>query len=165
MFSFDLIDLFSHLPRELAVFFIGMTPVAELQAAIPVGLGIYRLSPAVTYVWALAGNLVPVYFLLMFLGPLSAWLMRRNQFFNRFFTWLFAHTRNKFVEKYRRYGEWALFFFIAIPTPLSGAWSSSVAAFIFGVPVRRALWLIVLGELIAGLIILGVYQGAFAFFH
>ena len=43
--------------------------------------------------------------------------------------------------------------FVAIPLPITGAWTGSVAAFLFGIPFKRALGLIFIGVLISGLIV------------
>lgn len=144
---------------------MAMVPVAELQVSIPVALGVYKLPALSAYLWAIFGNLVPVAVLLLYLDPISKYLMARTKFFNKFFSWIFNYTRGRFTQKYIKYGEAALFLFIAVPTPLSGAWSSSLAAFLFGIPFRRAFFLIAVGELIAGAIILGVSSGVFTFLH
>lgn len=151
---------FSSFPPEFATFILAMIPVLELQASIPIALGAYKLPLVSAYFFSIAGNLVPAFFLLMFLDPVSKHLMERSSFFKKIFEWVFQYTRGKFSQKYIKYGQWAIFAFIAIPTPLSGAWSSSVAAFLFNIPFKRAFLLIALGELIAGAIIIGIARGA-----
>ena len=162
---FDLVKIFSYLPNELAVFIMAMIPVLELQVSIPIALGVYKMDILSAYVWSVSGNLVPAVLLLLFLGPLSNFLMKRFRLFDRLFHWIFFYTRNKFTQKYLKYGEVALFLFIAIPTPFSGSWSSSVAAFLFNIPFRRAFLLIASGELVAGFIIIGLTKGTLIFFH
>ena len=54
--------------------------------------------------------------------------------------------------------------FVAIPFPLTGAWSGVLAAFIFGIPFRTAMLMIFLGVVLAGLIVLaGTIFGGYAF--
>ncbi|HDH31646.1 MAG TPA: ligand-binding protein SH3, partial [Candidatus Wolfebacteria bacterium] len=48
----------------------------------------------------------------------------------------------------------ALILFVAIPLPFTGAWSGTVAAFIFGIPIWKAILMIGTGILISGLIVL-----------
>ena len=156
-------------PAEAATFLIATLPVAELRGAIPwalapppVGGG---LSWQEAYFWAVMGNLLPVPFLLGLLGPLSEHLRRWGPA-DRFFGWLFARTRRRgrLVE---RYGPLGLVLFVGIPLPVTGAWTGAVAAFLFGVPSRRALPAIVLGVLLAGAIVtlasLGVLGAAKVF--
>jgi uncharacterized membrane protein len=78
--------------------------------------------------------------------------MAKSYFLNRFFTWLFERTRSKTIDKYIKYGYWALILFVAIPLPITGAWTGSVAAYIFNIPFKKSWWLILLGIIIAGLI-------------
>ncbi len=156
---------FSSFPPELATFILAMIPVLELQASITIALGIYKLPLFSAYFFSIAGNLVPAFFLLMYLDPVSKYLMKKSVFFKKIFEWFFQYTRGKFAQKYSKYGQWALFAFIAIPTPMSGAWSSSAAAFLFNIPFKRAFLLIALGEIIAGAIIIGIAGGAFALFR
>lgn len=158
-----LATFFSVLPPQLATFILAMVPVVELQASIPIAIGVYKLPTIQAYLFSVTGNLVPAVFLLLFLDPVSKYLMEKSKFFHKFFSWLFQYTRGKFVQKYIKYGQWALFVFIAIPTPFSGAWSSSVAAFLFNVPFKRAFLLIAAGEIIAGAIIVGIVKGTFTF--
>jgi uncharacterized membrane protein len=53
--------------------------------------------------------------------------------------------RYKFEQGALKYGiNFALVIFVAIPLPLTGAWSGAVASFLFGIPPRRDLILIAL---------------------
>lgn len=141
---------FHGIPGELAVVVIAMLPVSELRGAIPwaasQGIGLGQ-----AYALAVAGNSIPVVPLLLGLGPASKWL-RRWRAFDRFFEWLFARTRRrgKLVEKYEALG---LIPFVAIPLPVTGAWTGCAAAFVFGVRFWYALPAIVAGILIAGVIV------------
>jgi uncharacterized membrane protein len=72
---------------------------------------------------------------------------------DRFFTWLFSRTRRKHSRSFERWRDLALCFFVAIPLPGTGAWSGALAAFVFGVPFRRAMVAITCGVLIAGVVV------------
>jgi uncharacterized membrane protein len=108
-------------------------------------------------VWAVLGNLVPVVPLLLLLGPVSQRLSR-YPLGARFFNWLFARTRRRgrTVEKYETLG---LMLFVAIPLPVTGAWTGTAAAFIFGIRFRWALPAIVAGVCVAGVVVTLVTQG------
>ena len=58
------------LPR-LWTFLTAMTPVGELRAAIPLGLGKFGLGVIETYIIAVIGNMVPVVAILWILEPIS----------------------------------------------------------------------------------------------
>jgi len=112
------------------------------------------MSVAKAFFWAVLGNIIPIIFVLLGLDLLiNKFLIHRIYFFNRFFTWLFERTKKNHSKKFKRWKDWALVIFVAIPLPLTGAWSGAVAAFVFGIPIKRALPLIGLGVIIAGIVV------------
>ncbi len=145
--------IFSGLDPKLATVLISMLPIAELRGAIPIALGVYKLDILSTYFLAVLGNIIPVIFLVWFLGPISAYLIKRFSWAKRFFDWLFARTRHKFSKSYAIWGEIALVIFVAIPLPMTGGWTGAVAAFLFGIPKFRSFILVSLGVAIAGVIV------------
>ena len=50
----------------------------------------------------------------------------------------------------------ALLVVVAIPLPLTGGWSGVLAAYVFGVPLGRASWLIATGVAVAGTAVLAL---------
>lgn len=146
--------VFSFLPAELVIFLIGATPISELRGAIPLALGVYKLSPLTSFVWAVLGNITIAGFIIWLLGPISGFLITRFNLADKFFAWLFARTRHKFSGKYQTLGELALVALVAIPLPMTGAWTGAIASFLFGIPKKRSLVLISLGIVMAGVIVL-----------
>ena len=140
-------------PPELATVIISTLPVAELRGSIPIAIAIYNLDPIVAYVLSVIGNMIPAILILSLLGPLSGYLMQRFTWANNFFEWLFDRTKRKFSGKYEKWGYLALILFVAIPLPVTGVWTGSVAAFLFGIPKKIAFGLIFLGAAIAGVIV------------
>lgn len=139
--------------------FVAASPVVELRGAIPLGLLVYKLPLWQVFVLAVAGNMVPV-LLLPILGVVSSELSRRFSIFERYFTWLFQRTQRKHKKKFERFYDFALVVFVAIPLPFTGAWTAMVAAFVFGIPFRRAFPLILFGVIMAGVIVSALTLGA-----
>ncbi|WP_048157344.1 small multi-drug export protein [Methanosarcina sp. Kolksee] len=150
-----LVEMLGSVPHWLAVLIMGAIPISELRAAIPVAIGIYKMSPFEAFFFSVLGNLLPVIPLLLFLEPVSNYL-RRYSIFDTFFTWLFSKTRRNHTESFEKYGLLALTIFVAIPLPATGAWSGCAAAFVFGVKFRQALPAIAAGVMIAGIIVTAV---------
>lgn len=144
------------LPAPVATALIAMVPSIELSVAIPVAILKYHLSAASALGSAVLGSFLVAVLVFSFAEPVTRVLQANSRAAARGFTWLFARTRGKFSRQYERYGEFALLLLVALPLPLplSGAWTASLAAWLFGVPPRRALPLILLGLLIAGSIML-----------
>lgn len=164
-------EAMSGIPSWAVVWVISMLPVFELRGGIPAGVTL-KMPLWEACLFAVIGNMLPIPFILWFLDPLSRWLSRRSRTMDRFFTWLFARTRRKHSKSFERWQEFALMIFVAIPLPMTGAWSGAVAAFVFGIPFRVALPFIFFGVLIAcGVVALATsfsfllgWQGSLIFF-
>ena len=146
-----LIELLSGTPHEVTTVVLAMLPISELRGAIPYAVTIGNMPWQVAYVIAVIANFVPVIFILHFIGPVSVYL-RRFSVFDRFFEWLFARTRRRggMIERVEILG---LILFVAIPLPVTGAWTGSLAAFLFDVKKRIALPAIFVGIMIAGVVV------------
>ncbi|MFH2050940.1 MAG: small multi-drug export protein [bacterium] len=153
----QLMEYFNHLPAPLAVFCIAMLPVFELRGAIPAGYAMGMTQPWLIYLLAVAGNFVPVIPILTLLGPVERRL-RRFPVWDRFFTWLFRRTVSR-SDVIKRYESMGLILFVAIPLPMTGAWTGAIAAYLFKLPLRMAIPCIILGILIAGIVVTLVSQG------
>ena len=147
--------------KELVVVAVSALPVVELRGAIPFALGLIPSDvypQSITWYYALplaiAGNLIPVPFLLLFFAAISRRLSRVGVF-KRWFQWLEERTRRRgrVVERYKRIG---LILFVAVPLPVTGAWTGSLAATIFEIKFKPAFLSILVGVCIAGAIVTSV---------
>lgn len=148
-----LVELLASVPSPVATVILAMVPIGELRGALPVALLVYHLPIWLAVVLSLLGNMLPVYFLLVFFESVSNWLRMRSRVADRFFTYLFERTRHKLERNIVRYGPWALALFVAIPLPVTGAWTGSLAAFVFGLDKRKAFLSIALGAVIASVVV------------
>lgn len=159
----QLLHYIEQLPPPLAVFLVAMLPVFELRGAIPVGYAMGMTNPYLIYAIAVAGNFVPVLPIMLLLGPAERYL-RRFAIMDRFFNWLFKRTvsRSAVIQKYESLG---LILFVAIPAPMTGAWTGSIAAYLFKLPLRMAVPCIILGILIAGVVVTLLSQGVISLWN
>jgi uncharacterized membrane protein len=148
---------------ELQTFIIAATPILELRGAIPIALFNYKLSVTSAFIFSVLGNIFPVIFILLFLGKVSLFLRGKSKFFDKFFDWLFARTKKNHQSKYDKFKDLFLVVLVSIPLPLTGAWTGSLCAFLFGVPFKRAFSLISLGVIIAGVIVTLISLGIITF--
>lgn len=160
----EYIDWFKGFPKEIATLLIAMSPIGELRASIPIALSVYKLSWISAFLWSLIGNIFIVVLILWLLEPISKFLIRHFRIFDRFFKWLFARTRRKYTARVERWGAVALVSFVAIPLPGTGGWTGALVAFVFGIPFRKALPLIIIGILIAGVIVTILSLSGISFF-
>lgn len=148
-------------PREVVIVAISTLPIVELRGAVPAGHHLWNVygmrsmkdkvrASIVIFLLSVAGNMIPIPFILLLLGPISKGLMR-FRIGRLFFEWLFARTRRKSagIEKYETLG---LAIFVAIPLPVTGGWTGAMAAFLMGIKFHHAMWSILFGVMIAGVI-------------
>lgn len=154
------VEALKEVPPQIATMIIGMTPVFELRGAIPVAIGVYKMSLVEAYFWSVLGNIIPMIAIVFLLEKVSEWLSSKFLFWKKFFDWLFAHTRKKCQGKIEKYGEWGLFVLVAIPLPVTGGWTGALASFIFGIGKRKAIPIITLGIMAAGIIVTLLTIGA-----
>jgi len=138
---------------EIKTILLAMTPINELRGTIPIALGIWNLGILKTFFFSVLGNMIPVFFLLWFWPHLADFFMRKSKMIKSLLDWVFKRTYKRFYEKYSLYGNLALIILVAIPFPFTGAWTGTIASFLFKIPYYKGLGLIFLGVLIAGLIV------------
>jgi len=129
-------------------------PVGELRLALPTALVVYKLPVTEAVGLSILGNMLPVYFLLVFFERVAAWLSSRSVLADRFLQWLFERTRRKLDERVRKYEHWALALFVAVPVPVTGAWTGALAAFVFGLRKKQSFLTILVGVCISALIVM-----------
>ncbi len=145
------------LSSETIIFLISFLPIFELRGSIPIGIEFFDLSWWKVYLLSVVGNMVPIFFLLIFLD----WITKigfKYQWSKRFLEWIFVRTRKRsaLVEKYEELG---LILFVAIPLPVTGAWTGSFAAYLLGLKFWKSIACIFIGVLIAGVVVTSVTLG------
>jgi uncharacterized membrane protein len=138
------------LPPELVVVIVATLPIFELRGAVPVGLLIFDMHWAEVYVLSVIGNMIPIIPIVLLIGPVSDFLMKRSRFWHRFFTWMFERSKRRGADLVEKYEAFGLGLFVAIPLPVTGAWTGSMLAFLMHVRARRAFPCILGGVLTAG---------------
>ena len=145
--------------EELCVFFCSMLPVIELRGAIPMAFAM-GLPWWQAYLISVVGNLLPVPFILLLINAVIKWMSASNvEFFNKIADFLLKRVEKK-RDKIEKYSFWGLCLFIAVPLPVTGAWTGSLVAAVIGMKPWKAFLSAILGVLIAGgLVTLIVYGG------
>jgi uncharacterized membrane protein len=139
--------------KEFLTILIASSPFAELRGAIPTAVLIWGFPISKAFILSIIGNFLPVIPLLLFWNFLAEKLSDRFYYFNRLFAWLSDRTIKHHSYRFDKWESLALLLFVAIPFPLTGAWSGTLAAFIFGIPIKRASIMILIGILISGTIV------------
>ena len=134
--------------RELCVFFCSMLPIIECRGAVPLGWAL-GLPWWQTALFSMAGNLLPVPFILLFIRAILKWMRgSRVKLFSKFAGWL-----DRKVEKHKgtieKYSYWGVMIFVAVPLPGTGAWTGSLIAAMLGMDWKKSTLSAIGGVLIA----------------
>ena len=130
--------------RELCVFFCSMLPIIECRGAIPLGWGL-DMPWWQTVLFSVAGNLLPVPFILLFIRAILRWMRgSRIAFFSNIAAWL-----DRKVEKHKgtieKYSYWGVVIFVAIPLPGTGAWTGTLIASVLELEPKKSFFAAALG--------------------
>ena len=143
--------------KYLIVFLVSMVPVVELRGAIPIAVGM-GLPLVPSYIIAVIGNMIPVPFIYFFARKVLEWGKEKKGVFGRFCTFCLERGHKggeKLMKKAGRGLFWALFLFVGIPLPGTGAWTGTLAASILDMGFKKSVLAVVAGVVLAG-IIMGV---------
>ena len=135
----------------LLTILLGLLPISELRGAIPFAYfnGVPLWLSAV--IGILSNALVP-FIGFTFLGSLHK-LLDKWPFYHRLFEKTVARARGKVREKVHKYGLLGLMLFVAIPLPITGAWTGTLGAWVMGLNPKKCMPFILLGVLISGIIV------------
>lgn len=148
--------------KELCVFFCSMLPIIELRGAIPLACAM-GLPWWQTYLISVIGNLLPVPFILIFINMVIKWMKNSKvNFFNKIANFLLTKVEKK-RDKIEKYSFLGLTLFVAIPLPVTGAWTGSLVAAVIGMKPWKAFLSALIGVLVAGLIVTLIVYGGVGF--
>lgn len=136
---------------------VSMLPVVELRGGIPFGVAL-GLPHWAAFLAAVAGNLLPIPFIVVYLRRILKWLRRHFPRLDKLVSHLErkVHLKGRKVTKYKYLG---LMLFVATPLPGTGAWTGAMAAAFLDMPLRKVLPSMVTGVLIAGFLVTGATYG------
>ncbi|MCR5704579.1 MAG: small multi-drug export protein [Eubacterium sp.] len=144
----------SKLVKYIIVFFISMVPIVEIRGAAPIGLNTYHLPVFQTYLVAILGNMLPVPFIYFFARKILVW-GKDKKIIGKFFTFCLTkgeHGGQKLMEKTGGGLYFALFLFVGIPLPGTGAWTGTLAASILDMDFKKSVIACMAGVVLAGII-------------
>ncbi len=152
------------LGAHFGVMLCSMIPIIELRGAIPLGAAL-GMPWWLNYLFAVIGNMIPVPFILLFITKIIAWMSRcRIKLLNKFGNWL-TKKAEKNRGKIEKYSFLGVCLFVAVPLPVTGAWTGSLVAATIGMKFWKAFFSCLLGVMIAGVIMTLASYGVVAAFR
>lgn len=144
-----------YISPELVIFVISMLPIAELRGGL-IAASILGIPWQTATFISIVGNILPIPVILFFVRKVLSWLKGTKAFYklaNKYETK--ALTKGaEILEKYPNRIAFALYIFVAIPLPMTGAWTGSLIAAFLDIPVRRSLPAIIAGVCTAAVVML-----------
>ena len=152
--------------KILVVLLISMVPLIELRGAIPVAIGMdLGLPEWLVLIVAIIGNIIPIPLIYFFARKVLEWGSQKKwQSFKKFCDFCLKKGEKageKLLKKAKAGVYVALFLFVAVPLPGTGAWTGTLAASILKLYFKKTIIAIVAGVVAAGLIMLAVSLGLF----
>ncbi len=130
---------------------LSLLPISELRGAIPfavlrgvdlvpaalIGTAVNAMVPAIAYI---------------FLSTIHR-LFYRIGAYRRFFDRFVEKARGKVHASVEKYGYWGLLAFVALPLPVTGAWTGTLGAWVLGMERRKSMFAIMGGVVVAGVVV------------
>jgi len=147
----------------LIVIAVAALPIVELRGSIPLAVGILGMSPLEAAAWSVLGNVIPIFLIYWFGDAWVKWTSSRQGILQRLTDRTLHRSRRALDGKFRKYGMMALPIFVGIPLPMTGVVTGTLAAFLFGIPLRKSFPLLLAGVVMAAIIVTFVTTGALSF--
>lgn len=152
----------SVLVKYIIIFFVSMVPLIELRGAIPIAVGL-GLDKLISFIIAIVGNMLPVPIIYLFARKILEW-GKDKKVIGKFFTWCLNKGERGGQKLEAKAGKglyWALFLFVGIPLPGTGAWTGTLAASMLKLDFKKTVMSVMGGVLLAGVIMMAISFGLF----
>jgi uncharacterized membrane protein len=145
--------------------FFSLLPISELRGGIPVALA-NGIPWFIAWPFASAVNALAAPFCWIFLSTVHR-LFYGFSWYRVLFDRFVNRARKKLEKGIEKWGALGVSVFVAIPLPMTGAWTGTLGAWVLGLPKRKTLPAVILGVAAAGGIVTAVMllgRGAFGVF-
>jgi uncharacterized membrane protein len=133
---------------------LSFLPISELRGAIPFAI-VKGIPWYIAYPYAAALNALVAPVCWAFLSTLHR-LLLKTAWYEKIFTRFVERARDKLRGGVEKWGWLGVAVFVAIPLPVTGAWTGALGAWVLGLPKRKTLAAVILGVFAAGAIVTAV---------
>ena len=130
--------------------------ILELRGGL-LAASLIGLDPLPSYIISVIGNIIPIPFIIWFMGSILKW-MHGKKYLNNFANWL-----DKKVEKNRskieNVGFLGLVLFVGIPLPGTGAWTGCLIASVLQMDKKKSFLAATIGVILASIIMMFISFG------
>ncbi len=143
--------------KYLVTFLVSMVPLIELRGAVPIGLSnlFGEAIPIIPlYIICILGNMLPVPIIFFFARKVLEW-GKDKKIIGKFFTFCLEKGEKGGKKLQQKAGKGlyvALFLFVGIPLPGTGAWTGTLAASFLDMDFKKSTIAVMAGVVLAGII-------------
>jgi uncharacterized membrane protein len=130
---------------------LSFLPISELRGAIPFAI-VQGVPWYYAYPLSVLFNILVSPVCWIFLSTLHK-LLFTVHWYRNIFNCFVERTRRKLGSSVEKWEWFGIVLFVAIPLPLTGAWTGTFGAWLFGISKRQTLLAIMLGVVISGAIV------------
>jgi len=131
---------------------LSLLPISELRGAIPYayfnGVSLLLAAPLCIVTNALVAPIAYT-----FLATLHKIFHAHWAWYASFFDRFVAKAQRRVYPKVSKYGYWGILLFVAIPLPITGAWTGTLGSWILGLDKRKTMMAVFGGVIVSGLIV------------
>ena len=130
---------------------LSLLPISELRGAIPFALS-QGIPLAAAFPLCVGFNALVAPLVFIFLSTFHKLFLKMG-WYERFFVKFIENARNKVQDKVKRFGYLGIMLFVAIPLPITGAYTGTLGAWILGMSRRKTILAALGGVIISGTIV------------
>ncbi len=138
---------------------LSLLPIAELRGGLPYAYLVGGYPIWISYLVSVGANFFVGPIVFIFLETVHKWLINWT-FYSKIFNKLVSRVRRKTSHLIEKYGFWGIALFVAVPLPVTGAYTGTMAAWLFGLDKKKSMLAVLVGVCVSGLIVsIVVYFG------
>ncbi|HNZ63106.1 MAG TPA: small multi-drug export protein [Bacillota bacterium] len=140
--------------KYIWIFLIAMLPLIEIRGAV-IYAGAHSVPLLPSMIVGIIGNMLPVPLIFYFARKILIW-GQDKKYIGKIFSFFLKRGEaggEKLMKKAGHGLYAALFLFVAIPLPGTGAWTGTLAASILNMDFKKSIAAVISGVVVAGLLI------------
>ncbi|MDR2608753.1 MAG: small multi-drug export protein [Treponema sp.] len=134
--------------------FLSFLPISELRGGIPFAVA-NGIPWYLAYIYCVILNALVAPACWIFLSTLHK-LFLKMKWYETLFDRFINRARDKLSKGVEKWGWIGIAIFVAVPLPVTGAWTGTLGAWVLGISKRRTMLAVIIGVAIAGIIVTAV---------
>lgn len=135
---------------------LSMLPIAELRGGIPYAILRGEMPFYLAYFYCVFLNFLVAPVGYFFLTYINQFFCKHFKAYDKFFKRVSEKTILKIQPKVEKYGFWGVMLFVAVPLPITGAYTGTLGAWLLNLGWKKTTLAVLCGVMIAGVIVTAI---------